>query len=310
MVNFRYHLVSLIAVFLALAVGIGLGATVLDKVTVDTLRDRISQVEKTANDTRRQNSQLSDQVARDQDFANQTADLAVVEQLVGRRVLIIGMRGIDRGPVDALVKTLTNAGADLQGTIWFTRKFTLQNTADASLLADILGVNDTDPDTIRKDAIAQLSRAWAGEGGRNALVDLQTKGFVDVDPPPNTQLKLAEIPRPGTNFVIASDSSPDLPNDQWAIPFTTALTQANSIDQVVAVEPGKPAQGKSPEVRAAFVGPLRSADVAGHLSTVDDLEDVHGRLATVFALRELASGKTGHFGFGPGAESLMPTPLP
>jgi hypothetical protein len=310
MVNFRYHLVSLIAVFLALAVGIGLGATVLDKVTVDALRSRISQVEKTANDTRRENGQLRDQVGRDQAFANQTADLSVVEQLVGRRILIIGVRGVDRGPVDALVKTLTSAGADLQGTIWFTRKFTLQNTADIPLLADILGVNQSDPDALRRAAITQLATAWAGEGGRNALVDLQTKAFVDVDPPPKGPLKLAEIPRAGTNFVVVSDSSPDVPNDQLAIPLTTALAQANAVDQVIAVEPGKPAQGKTPEVRATFVGPLRSADVAGHLSTVDNLEDIHGRLSTVFALRELSSGKTGHFGVGPGAESLMPTPLP
>ena len=59
--------------------------------------------------------------------------------------------------------------------------------------------------------------AWAGSGGRNALVDLQTKAFVDVDPPPKGQLKLGELPRAGTNFVVVSDSTPDVPNDQLAI---------------------------------------------------------------------------------------------
>ena len=45
MVNLRYHVVSLVAVFLALGIGIVMGATVIDRVTVDALNNRVHDVE-------------------------------------------------------------------------------------------------------------------------------------------------------------------------------------------------------------------------------------------------------------------------
>ena len=39
MINLRYHVVSLVAVFLALGVGVLMGSTVIDRVTVDQLRE-------------------------------------------------------------------------------------------------------------------------------------------------------------------------------------------------------------------------------------------------------------------------------
>ncbi len=48
MINFRFHLVSLVAVFLALAIGIVMGYGVLGQPTVDTLQDRIDVVEANA----------------------------------------------------------------------------------------------------------------------------------------------------------------------------------------------------------------------------------------------------------------------
>ncbi|MBV9664035.1 MAG: copper transporter, partial [Actinobacteria bacterium] len=44
MINFRYHLVSLTAVFLALAIGIAMGATVVDQATVKLLRSQLESV--------------------------------------------------------------------------------------------------------------------------------------------------------------------------------------------------------------------------------------------------------------------------
>ena len=44
MINFRFHLVSLTAVFLALGIGIAVGATVVDRATVDFLETRLKGV--------------------------------------------------------------------------------------------------------------------------------------------------------------------------------------------------------------------------------------------------------------------------
>ena len=55
MINLRYHIVSLTAVFLALASGVLLGGTYLDKYTVDQLDQSITNAEERIRETRAEN---------------------------------------------------------------------------------------------------------------------------------------------------------------------------------------------------------------------------------------------------------------
>ena len=65
MINFRFHIVSLIAIFLALALGIVIGAGVIDRGIVDTLDNRINNIEAKADRIQLQNDILSAAVDRD-----------------------------------------------------------------------------------------------------------------------------------------------------------------------------------------------------------------------------------------------------
>ena len=58
MVNFRFHLVSLTAVFLALAAGITIGAGVVDRATVDQIERRLTDVDARRQATNDENDQL------------------------------------------------------------------------------------------------------------------------------------------------------------------------------------------------------------------------------------------------------------
>jgi len=64
LINFRYHVVSLIAVFLALAVGVVMGYGVLGQPTVDTLQRRVDTVEQRSNEIRGENDVLRAEQAR------------------------------------------------------------------------------------------------------------------------------------------------------------------------------------------------------------------------------------------------------
>lgn len=54
MVDFRYHLVSLVSVFLALAVGIILGAGPLQNSIGNTLQDQVTELRTSRNEARAQ----------------------------------------------------------------------------------------------------------------------------------------------------------------------------------------------------------------------------------------------------------------
>src|SRR4051812_21496834 len=93
MVSFRYHLVSIIALFLALAVGIAMGATVIDKATVDLLRTQIRTAQAQRNATSAENKTLHDQQKSITDFEQAAAPRFVQGALTGIPVMIIDMQG-------------------------------------------------------------------------------------------------------------------------------------------------------------------------------------------------------------------------
>src|ERR671918_510521 len=56
MINFRFHIVSLTAVLLALGIGLVLGTTFLDDATVDELKDQLEGLESDLNREGRRNA--------------------------------------------------------------------------------------------------------------------------------------------------------------------------------------------------------------------------------------------------------------
>ena len=310
MVSFRFHIVSLTAVFLALAIGIAVGASVVDRFTLEQVEDTLRTVRARAEATNRENDDLREELGRWNRFGDQGAQELVRGRLRDVPVVVVTVQGVDRGPIDELRTALTAAGARLQGTVRFSSKLQLDNPNDVRGLQELIGTDAARPDALRRTTATRLAEGFAGTGpGVGLLSTLRDAGFVDYEPPGGAPVDVTAVPAPGSYFVVVSTALPDLPNDQVVLPFTTTLARALP-SRVLAAEPGRDAQGNDPEVRAIFLRPLREdPDVSGRLSTVDNLEEVRGRIAAVLAVTALADGKTGHFGVGRGTRSL-PEPSP
>ena len=311
MISFRFHIVSLTAVFLALAIGIAVGASVVDRATVDTIEDQLRGVQRRAEATNRENDELRSRLGQWDRFGEQGGEELVRRRLQNIPVVLVTVQGIDRKPIEDLRSALVTSGARFQGTVSFSSKLKLENPADARTLQEVLGVEGGRADALRRTAGTRLADGFAGSGaGVGLLAPLRDAGFVDYEPPSGGPVDLGTVPAPGTYFIVVSTPAPDLPNDQVALPFTTTLARA-APSRVLAAEPGQAAQGEDPEIRAIFLRALRDdPDVSGRLSTLDNLEDVRGRIAAVLAVAALADGKTGHFGVGRGATRLLPEPSP
>ena len=72
MINFRFHLVSLIAIFLALALGVVIGAGVIDRGVVDTLNTRLDTVESNSERIKGENSELRDRNGQLEGFVGES----------------------------------------------------------------------------------------------------------------------------------------------------------------------------------------------------------------------------------------------
>lgn len=308
MISFRFHLISLIGVFLALGIGIAVGASVVDRATVSTLEEQVDNVGARAERTNAENDRLRRELDRWQTFADQTGDELVEGRLVGVEIVVVGVQGVDRGPLDRLRQSMTAAGAHVRATVWLTGKLRLEEPADVAALSDVLVVAPGPADLVRRSVVERLAAAW-GTGAPSPLAELRDRGFLEIEQAADAAVDPRALVTAGTRFVVVSDAEPDVPNEELAGPLVSELGEQAAL-RVLAVEPGRDATEKEPARRAVFVGPLRSDDETnGRVSTVDNLESYRGRIAAVLALADLGVGKIGHYGIGPHASRMVPEPV-
>jgi hypothetical protein len=312
-INLRYHIVSLVAVFLALGLGIVMGSTVIDRVTVDALNDNLDDVRRSVGAIREENRKLGDQIKQGQDFAETTRDQLLRGHLRNVPVMVVAIAGIDRRPVDDLRRALAGAQATMQGTIWFTSKMRLASDGDVRALAGALDVPVDRPEVVRRQALARVASARENASAdASPLAALQSAGFLTYEGPSppastttsSTPLALASLPLPNTRYLVVSGAGAEVGDDVVAVPLTQAYAQ--SIGRVVAAESGVDTDGG----RAVFVGLLRGDVLSTRLSTVDNIESPMGQTAAVLALEDLGVPRYGHYGVGPGAQRILPQPTP
>lgn len=323
MIDFRYHLVSLVAVFLALSVGIVLGAGPL-KGTIDsgvssTLTNEVAAL-------RADKAALNEELASvrssndgGQALIAQLSPTAVHDVLAGRSVAIIVLPEADADMVSAVRTNITQAGATIASALTLDPSWLTSTEADRSStfteLAAVLSVpGDGDKPADRDAAVlATLLTGSPGvaptaqEGRRTALNRIAALGLLEID---GDNLALA------TDLVIlggpitAGDSQARLAaaNGWVALAGHFTGTAAGHV-LADAVQP-RPA-GQEDQDAAVYVSERVRADlaVAPRLSSVDDADTAMGALSVVFALVAGRSGSVGHYGLAAGATAPY-APLP
>jgi hypothetical protein len=154
MITFRFYVVSIVAFFLALAVGVAVGS-VLDEGLYNSLQDRLNEVEASLDenvgvidDKNREISQLEDQLDAE-------APHAVAGTVEGTSTLVVVEPGIEGAAVDDLVVRLRQGGSRADGVVWLEPRWDLEDPEDLGRLEVLLGTSGT-PGEMRDAAWAQL----------------------------------------------------------------------------------------------------------------------------------------------------------
>ena len=343
MINLRYHIISITAVFLALGIGLTLGSTFLDRVTVDHLESQLTSVERQVRATRTENEQLQDSVNRSQ-ARNDALSAQLPEQLLAGHltnvpVLVLATKGTDAALVARTETALASAGAQVAGTWWLTDQWNLDKSGDVDALAGLLSLTSKDVDRLRRSTAIRLSDllskaaapAPADPTGDPAtpvtippptepelVAALVKAGFIDYSAPAGSADHRVLLPSALTRFVIVSDDRPG--KTAGGLAFASALIDELSSEAHIAVvaaqgqvdlPDGKSGPASEDAERTTFVGPIREgSQTRAKISTVDDLDTPEGIAALVLALQDTGKSLVGHFGVAPGATRLLPAPAP
>jgi hypothetical protein len=320
-ISLRYHIVSLVAVFLALALGIVVGSTVLREGTVSVLRATSEQVRQNNESYREENLGLKQEQARLQDFAATVLPDLVRGRLRDRHVVLLDTDRVDGGVRDRVTQVLEAAGAEVDARVTFNAgRLALAAAGDREALGRLLpGANAADAGALRTELVRRVAERLGApkalpsqdpDRKNDMLTSLDDGGFL-------ADLKLAApvadgsgvFPSPGTSFVVLgpTDGVALLP-EAFLIPLADqiSLHVAGPVAGVEAL-----AAGTTPGT-TSWVTKLREDRlVIRRVSGVDDVDTAYGQLALVGALeRGLQNLAAGQYGFKPGNSGLLPEKVP
>lgn len=286
MFDFRYHVASLAAVFLALVIGILVGVGLssggfVSKGERSILNGRINELEGELDAARLRTRDLSRAERAAATYVEESYPLLMADRLASRRIALVFVGPVDQGVRGLVERTLADAGAGAT-----LRMRAIRVPIDVNALGNLLGGRPALVRYTRPDAARELGRRLAQElvrGGKAPLWRLLAPQLIAE--------RAGNQERPADGVVVARSVTPQQgPTARLLRGFYEGLAAAGV--PAVGVETSQ----ASPTAADAF-------DKAS-LSTVDFVDTHVGRLALALLL---AGSRPGSYGLKPTAtDGVLP----
>lgn len=276
----RYHAASLIAVFLALSIGILIGAQFGGDALTNTRKDLEHSLVGNLQDARSHADELSAELNRSNEFGERVYPVLTRERLRGKRLAIVALGGLPSDLTGEVEDALGPTGAKLVG-VGVVREPVDVNGLASDLAQTRLAGLRTNPDALTELGTGLGRQLVLGgtlpEVVRGQLFSRASGTFGALD-----------------GVIVVRDQPEDMGPVQRskANQLESALMNGITATRIPAV--GIEATGTEPSSVSFF----QSSD----LSSVDDVDLTAGQLALVFAML----GAEGSFGVKGSADRLLP----
>lgn len=309
MISFRYHIFTIVAIFLAVGLGVLMGTSVVQPALIDNLERQVGDLKRDLSDTRAQVGRLE---AREEEQQRAGDILPLVDggTLTNVPVVIVTHDEVHGRLLLQARQSLSEAGADLVAVLSATDRLAALDDQARESLEEILGMaSGTDSVVLRERAADVLAQRLA-EGsprrganpGEDVLDRLLAANFLTT-PPGAPGISPGDLPDIGGQVIVVLSGGPDepsVPPSDFLVPLVEGLVQLGATV----------AAGESAGTEYEFVPELRSDDSVGdgtRMVTVDDLDFSVGGAALVLGLeRLLLLGEGGNYGIKPGATGPIP----
>ena len=307
MIDFRYHLVSLISVFLALAVGVVLGAGPLQNSLGTALNDQVTALRENRNATQAKLEQTETAVNERDSYITQAATSLLSGTLASKNVAMVLLPDAKAEDADAIAAQLKNAGATVTGRVSLTSTWVdlsrenYRSTFSGQVQGHLGSTNSKDANGILGEALAKA--LTANDDSSRVLMDMLSvtvdksgTPFISVDSTPTAAAEMIVVvgPRPQASSGKGAtvEASPGEDPKAWAKALEGTAGRAPTV--VVGSADGD----------GGVVGIIRSEKAK--VTTIDSVGQIAASVSTPLALASTRAGTTGHYGFDKGAEAVMP----
>lgn len=303
MINFRYHVVSIAAVFLALALGLIVGTAAFNGPAADGLAAQVDEMGKANQNLRDEVNHLNEEAEQEEKFATEALPWMIGNRLNGKRILIITTTDADKDYIDGVAEALrTIGGATITGQVSFQKRFV--DPASKEELLDL--VDNGTPSTVT----GLPANSNGVETGAALLAAVLVDHNPEVAEPDRTKTLNAFLGSYLVGSLVKQPAEAILVlagppyNEKDAGKFNTGLKtiveQFDKAGPIVVAAQSTAGDGN-------LVGAVRGdSDLSKPVSTVDNAGTPQGRAAVLLALADQVESKTaGHYGVS-GQNGLMP----
>jgi hypothetical protein len=309
-ISFRYHIVSIVSVFLALAVGIALGGGPLKGQVDNTLVDQVKSDRQTKAALQAQIAGLRSSNTFTDQFASTVAPTLIGDTLKGRVVTLVVLPTAEQSDVTSLSDLVGVAGGTVGGTVRIGDQ--LVNAGDKQLVDELgnqlegrasgLGIPADASPYERIGAL--IARAIGTDVAAGAEVDGPATSILAGLSTTSLMSTEGDLDRRGSLVLFVTGPGQGSSSDRQGA-ATIVDTLVRAVDQGTG---GVVLAGPAASARA--VGQVKAVrdDVttAQEVSTVDSLGRTAGQVVSIMALAGQAAGRTGHYGAVDAADGAMP----
>lgn len=290
MVDFRYHLVSLISVFLALAVGIVLGAGPLQDSIGSTLNAQVETLRESRENLRAQADAAQNELSQANDALAIAGESLTSDLLSGTSVAIVSLPGVKNQDLEGVADSLTSAGATVSFNVTLTKNmYTSQKATYRSALAENLRsylpelAGDASAETVLGHAVSYVVRHGSEDANSKVILGAMAESEDKVLTVNAEQIS----PVQAVIFVAAGD--------------VTAEQSASLTNLYSGLAEG----GATVAVGSGDNDLLSALRAEQSTSTVDSYATVAGGINTALATAQELAGNHVAYGFAKGASRAL-----
>ncbi|GHJ08829.1 hypothetical protein TPA0907_31960 [Micromonospora humidisoli] len=307
MINFRYHVVSLTAVFLALAIGLVVGTAALNGPVADSLKETVNSLRKDNQQMRQSVNSLQKELDMEEDFAAEMAQIILPGKLTGKRVMVLSLP-TGREHTEGVLKMLQTAGATVTGRVDIQDKFVNPDNNTSLMELAVTAARPTAPASalpgngngVETSSALLASVLLDRPQGTPAVTDADRRAVLAAYVNAGYLTSEEKVTGPAEAVVVVS-GQPYVDKDS-AKKDESVVKIAEQFDRTGAIVVGGNGSAGGNLVAVVRGDPV----LAQTISTVDNANTVQGQLVTSLALvQQLTEKRTGQYGVGDNA-TLVP----
>jgi hypothetical protein len=295
-IDFRYHIVSIVAIFFALGAGVLLGSGPLKNTGGDLVASQAERDRKSLEDAREEIIELKALDRYRDEYVDKVASPLTFTRLKDRRIAVVTMPQVEESLVEGVSQAIEDAGGEITTRVSLDEK--LFDTEQRQLVDPLVNQLVTADVTFPQDSTTYqragqiLARGIAAREEGRLVDDDATTVISGLNS--SKMFGFKPTPKDRASLVVVIAGKPPVPRPENST-YNDAVDLIEGLDLSSAgvVLAGTPDSATNGGLLKAMRG---DSDATKAVSSVDVANLPSGQATVIFGLIEQAEGKSGQYG--------------